>query len=965
MKKRFLTILSLLLVLFTTPFYAQTAKDEAKLAERIQDYFRKYKPKGTRLTQAPRMLDYQLDNKAHTLTITADEFFAAQEFTPEITENIYRKVKGELPKVYRNYQITIMTNGMSIDELIPNRLSKNTDKSRLWGDINYEGEPWVKNISYPVKLTHGLQGRHLSLWASHGRYYDQKKGYWRWQRPHLFGTTEDLFTQTIVVPYLIPMLEQAGAIVFTPRERDWQKEEIIVDNDGSKRNYIEITTQGQWEQTSLPGFSWHSGTYSDGENPFEAGSARMTKATNSESRYNQAIYQPDFRKAGRYAVYVSYQTLPNSVDDALYTVWHRGERTQFHVNQQMGGSTWVYLGTFDFDAGYNEFNRVIVSNQSNHHGVVTTDAVRFGGGMGNIERFGTISGMPRALEGARYTAQWAGMPYPVYSSKGGVDDYADDINARSLMTNLLGGGSCYMPTIEGRKVPIELSLAIHSDAGFARDGEGLIGSLSICTTKFNDGKLNAGISRMASRDFADALLGNELLDLKYKYGQWNRRELFDRNYSETRLPEVPSAILETMSHQNFPDMRYGQDPNFRFTLARSIYKTILRYVNDQHGMPYVVAPLAPDNFCIEFKNSNEIRLSWNAVNDPQEPTSAPTGYILYTAIDEADFDNGTYIRSKSSHEMKLEPGVLYHFKVAAVNRGGQSFPTEVLSAYYNPFAKKNILIVNGFHRVSSPAIRNTAEEQGFDLNEDPGITYGPTYGWSGQQQNFDRSQMGIEDGGLGYCGEELTGMLLAGNDFNYVKTHAEAIVAARDYNIISCSSEALETAKIQLKNVDAIDLILGLERNDGHSLNYYKTFTSLMQHTLQAFTKRGGALLVSGAYIGSDMTSESEKLFLANILKCQYGGRSMADSDQITGLGISFPYWKELNEEHYAATSSDILHPVKPAYTAMQYADRYGAAVAYKGNDYRAFVMGFPFECIKDGQKRSSIMQGLLNYLLK
>lgn len=965
MKRILLTTLSLLLVLFATPFYAQSAKDEAKLVERLQDYFRKYKPKGTRLTQAPRMLDYQLDNNARTLTITADEFFAAQEFTPEITENIYKKVKGELPKVYRNYQITIITNGMSIEELIPNRLSKNADKSRLWGDINYDGEPWVKNISYPVKLTHGLQGRHLSLWASHGRYYDQKRGYWRWQRPKLFGTTEDLFTQTIVVPYLIPMLEQAGAIVFTPRERDWQKEEIIVDNDGSKRNYIEVTTHGRWEQTALPGFSWHSGTYSDGENPFEAGSVRMTKTTNSESRYNQAIYQPDFRKAGRYAVYVSYQTLPNSVDDVLYTVWHRGERTQFHVNQQMGGSTWVYLGTFDFDAGYNEFNRVTVSNQSNHHGVVTTDAVRFGGGMGNIERFGTISGMPRALEGARYTAQWAGMPYPVYSSKGGVDDYADDINVRSLMTNLLGGGSCYMPTIEGRKVPIELSLAIHSDAGYARDGVGLIGSLSICTTGFNDGKLNAGISRMASRDFADALLGNELLDIKYKYGKWNRRELFDRNYSETRLPEVPSAILETMSHQNFPDMRYGQDPNFRFTLARSIYKTILRYVNDQHGTPFVVAPLAPDNFNIEFKNGNEIRLSWNAVNDPQEPTSAPNGYLLYTAIGEADFDNGTYIRSKNSYDMKLEPGLLYHFKVAAVNRGGQSFPTEVLSAYYNPFAKKNILIVNGFHRVSSPAIRNNAEEQGFDLNEDPGITYGPTYGWSGQQQNFDRSQMGIEDGGLGYSGEELTGMLLAGNDFNYVKTHAEAIVAARDYNIISCSSEALETAKIQLKKIDAIDLILGLERNDGHSLNYYKTFTSSMQHTLQAFTKRGGALLVSGAYIGSDMTNESEKQFLTNILKCQYGGKSLANTDQIIGLGISFPYWKELNEEHYAATSADILHPVRPAYTAMQYADGYGAAVAYKGSDYRAFVMGFPFECIKDGQKRSSIMQGLLNYLLK
>lgn len=956
----------LLFCLFTfIPFYAQTAKDEARLSERLQEYFRKYKPKGTRLTQAPRMLEYRLDNAAHTLTITVDEFFAAQEFTPEITAHIYKKVQGELPKAYRDYQVTIVTNGMAIDELIPNRLSMNADRSRLWGDIDYDGEPWVKNISYPVKFTHGLQGRHLALWASHGRYYDQKKGCWRWQRPKLFGTTEDLFTQTIVVPYLIPMLEQAGAVVFTPRERDWQKEEIIVDNDGSKRNYIEVTSHSKWMQTNQPGFAWHAGVYHDNENPFEAGTARMVKATSSKSRYSLATYQPDFRKAGRYAVYVSYQTLPNSINDALYTVWHRGERTQFHVNQQMGGGTWVYLGTFDFDAGYSEFNRVTVSNQSEHNGVVTTDAVRFGGGMGNIERFGEVSGLPRALEGARYSAQWAGMPYSVYSSKNGQDDYADDINARSHTVNLLGGGSCYMPTIEGRKVPIELSLAIHSDAGYTRDGQGLIGSLSICTTNFNDGKLNAGISRMASRDLADALLSNELLDIKYKYGQWNRRELFDRNYSETRLPEVPSAILETMSHQSFPDMRYGQDPNFRFTLARSIYKTILRYVNDSHEQPFIVTPLAPDHFRIEFKDDDEIRLSWDAVNDPQEPTAKPTGYILYTAIGEADFDNGTYIRSKNSYDMKLEPGLLYHFKVVAVNRGGQSFPTEVLSAYHHPYATKTIMVVNGFHRLSSPAIRNTPEEQGFDLDEDLGITYGPTYGWSGRQTNFDRTQMGIESGGLGYSGEELTGMLLAGNDFNYVKTHAEAIAAARQYNIVSCSSEALENGLVALHNIAAIDMVLGLERNDGHSFQAYKTFTPTMQHTLQGFTTRGGALLVSGAYIGRDNMTGGDQQFLAKTLKCQYAGRNMMQTDYLNGLGTTIQYWAKLNEEHYAATSTDILQPMKPAYTAMQYADGYSAAVAYKGTDYRSFVMGVPFECIQNEKKRSSIMQGILNFLLK
>ena len=942
---------------------AQTAKDEAKLAERLNTYFAKYKPKGTRLTQQPRMLGYQLDHQAKTLVITADEFFACQEFTPEITEHIYKKIKGELPKPFRNYQITVETNGMRIDELIPNRLSQNADKSRLWGDIDYDGEPWVKNISAPFKVTHGLQNRHLSLWASHGRFYDVAKGYWRWQRPKLFGTTEDLYTQTIVVPYLIPMLEKAGAIVFTPRERDWQKEEVIVDNDGSKSYYIEATKGDKWRTTAEPGFAYHTGTYTDGENPFIAGSARMVKTTTSKSKYSLATYQPRFQKAGRYAVYVSYQTFENSVKDALYTVWHKGERTQFRVNQQMGGGTWVYLGTFDFDAGYSEFNRVTISNQSDEKGIVTTDAVRFGGGMGNIERDGETSKMPRALEGARYWAQWAGMPYQIYSGREGTNDYADDINVRSMMTNLLGGGSCYMPTLAGRGVPIELALAIHSDAGYAKDGQGLIGSLSICTTKFNNGKLNAGISRMASRDFADALLSNQTLDLKYKYGQWHRRELFDRNYSETRLPEVPSAILETMSHQNFPDMRYGQDPNFRFTLARSIYKTILRYVNDQHGRPFIVSPLAPNHFRIALKG-NIARLNWEAVNDPQEATAKPTGYIVYTAVGKADFDNGIYVRSKTEHEVEMEPGLVYHFKVAAVNRGGESFTTEVLSACYEPKATKTVLIVNGFHRLSSPAIRNTESEQGFDLNEDPGVTYGPTFGWSGRQVNYSRAEMGIENGGLGSTGDELAGMLIAGNDFNYVTTHAQAIATAKRYNIVSCSSEAVEKGEVNLTDYDAVDLLLGLERNDGHSVKEYKTFSTAMQKALERYANHSGAMLVSGAYIGTDMSSAEERQFLKTTLKSSWGGRSQTTDSMVKGLGTEMAYWKALNEEHYAATSADILQPVKPAYTAMQYADGYGAAVAYQGS-CKLFVMGFPFECIKGEQKQATIMRGIMNFLLK
>ena len=100
------------------------------------------------------------------------------------------------------------------------------------------------------------------------------------------------------------------------------------------------------------------------------------------------------------------------------------------------------------------------------------------------------------------------------------------------------------------------------------------------------------------------------------------------------------------------------------------------------------------------------------------------------------------------------------------------------------------------------------------------------------------------------------------------------------------------------------------------------------------------------------------------MLKCRYAGCSQAGSGTVKGLGTTLDYWNTLNATHYAATSTDILQPVQPAFTAMQYADGQDAAIAYKQGHESVFVMGFPFECIKESQKRMSIMQGILNYLL-
>ena len=104
-------------------------------------------------------------------------------------------------------------------------------------------------------------------------------------------------------------------------------------------------------------------------------------------------------------------------------------------------------------------------------------------------------------------------------------------------------------------MPIELSLALHSDAGYNKDGKSTFGSLAICTTDYNDGMLNSGISRFTSKYFARALRDNLVTDLSAPFGQYGKPQLRDWNQCENRLPVAPLAILELLSHQNFTDMR--------------------------------------------------------------------------------------------------------------------------------------------------------------------------------------------------------------------------------------------------------------------------------------------------------------------------------------------------------------------------------------------------------------------------
>jgi len=969
-------LLSIIVCLFVAVVSARN--DDKQAVRAIQEYFANYNPETLRLKNCG--LERKRGNIVigrKKITIYTNKNFGSQVFTPELVDNIYSGLKEALPSSYKKYNIEIIANHRRIEYLVPNiyRKKKAVDDTRLWNGRDYAGHAWVRNVSRPYAIASGLDGRHIALWQSHGRVYSADKNLWQWQRPSLFCTTEDLFTQSIVVPFLMPMLENAGALVYTPRERSWQRHSVVVDNDattGSSQYVEEHEGNAAWSVSQYAGFAPRDTFYVDGENPFSEGTVRVTACVSAEKGATAlAKWLPDIPEDGEYGVYVSYQTLEGSVPDARYSVLHSGGVTNFHVNQQMGGGTWVYLGSFYFKKGIHENQSVVLSNESAYGGVVTADAVRFGGGMGIVARGDSlkVSNLPRFLEGARYALQYSGFPYKVYSPSEGERDYNDDINSRSRAVNHLVGGSVYCPDSAGLRVPIEMTFGFHSDAGISEEDE-VIGSLGVVTTDYEDGTLPTGVSRYISRDFISYILNCVQRDIGETYGfRWSCRGILDKSYSESRIPYVPSMIFESLSHQNFIDMAYGHDPNFKFVIARAVYKALLKHLAYVHGRDYIVQPLPVKDFSIDFGDeANTLRLAWMPVEDPLEPTAVAKKYILYTKINDNEYDNGRVVESNAI-VFPVLPDVQYSFKVAALNEGGESFPSEELSACISKVEKGRVVVVNGFHRLSGPAVVNSNSLAGFDIDADPGVPYMRTPEYCGRQLDFERINTGFEDG-LGLSGCELEGMLVAGNTFNYPYIHGKALVA-NEYSYVSCSSEAVMNDYVQLGKYDAVDLILGCEKQGGKGsvLGYnraYKTFPAELQNKITSYCEAGGRIFVSGAYIASDMArNDSDRAFIRNILKFDYGGY-VADMSEnsIFGSNLTFEVNRGISEKCYAVTRPDILAPVGNSFVAFVFDKcRESAGVAFADN-YRVLTTSFPFETILQDNFRAEIMGAVMRFLM-
>lgn len=906
---------------------------------------------------------------------------------PESVTQIYDAVRNALPTDYRKYSIYIYTDGQLIDRLIPGYYLKNNDRKRFTNSCE---SPLIRRTSRVSQPSQGLLNRHIALWQSHGRYFNQGVGEWRWQRSRLWETVEDLYTQSYVLQYLVPMLEHAGANVLLPRERSTTEVEVIIDNDEG----IDPTTYrergGAWSNAGV-GFAHRHYTYPSGHNPFTDGTSRMIHTTTDVKRTATASWGGEIPEDGLYSVYISYTTRSNSVTDAHYTIHASGGDHTFSINQRMGGGMWVCLGEFYFERGdYDQL--VTLSNLSSNSGVVVADAVKIGGGMGNIRRSidftlrkegfyytEETSGYPRFTEGARYWLQWSGFSPSVYSPKSGKDDYKEDYMSRALWVNALTGGSAHNKGTSGKGIPIDLALAVHSDAG-VRLNDDIIGTLGIYSTKENRGEFDNDISRLNSRDLTDIVMTQIVSDIRHEYEpKWTRRGMWNRAYYEARMTSCPTMLLELLSHQNFADMRYGLDPTFRFTVSRAIYKGILRYLSSQYNTPYTIQPLPINSFAVRLEGDTA-HLSWRPTKDALEPTAEADYYILYTRVDDGGFDSGRRINGTTT-SVQQEPGKIYSYRITAVNDGGESFDSETLAACYTPHAKGSVMIINGFDRVAAPMSVQGDSIAGFYNRYDSGVGYIEDISFIGEQTIFDRklSRSENDNYALGTCYNDYESDVIAGNSFDYPALHGRAIAKA-GYSFCSSSHSAVSSGQEDITGYDAVDIILGKQRTTsiGRGTSGYKfeAMPEEMQSKIREYTKQGGAVFVSGSYLLTDLwhspiATSDDRTFAEDILHVTFGGNMAtrrgevyAPASHFTQRRLDVEFNTELSRDIYSVESPEVVTPKgRGTTTLLRYrANAQSAAVGYRG-EHRAITMGFPFECIKDEQQRNELMLNVLTFL--
>lgn len=742
--------------------------------------------------------------------------------------------------------------------------------------------------------TGALSGASIFLNPGHGWYYASGTSSWTTQRGVSYELIEDLNNVDVVMQYLEHYLWNAGARVYTCRERDLNTNMVIVDTAAAAYT-------GTWTAETA------SGTY---------GTDMRYAATVTGTPTATATFTPNIPKAGYYSVYVWYRksAAGTTTADAQFVINHTGGSSTWVQDQNHDGYSWKYVGTYYFEAGSSATaGSVVINNLSGTAGNrVIADAVRFGGGMGDVKDdvSGTISGKPRFEESGRYYAAFMGVSdWASYNQISGMPHYA----------------SWEHETWENNT---SMYLAWHSNAATTPDSATGTESWAFATTT------GGTFSGVAGGDILRNYLQAEMInDIRAGWDSgWHDRGNKTQNMGEcnpSNNPDMPAALIETAFHDTKLVAHYDNqallDPKFRNLIARAVYQGILKFYNNYRGTTFTNTtqlPEPPTNLRMARASANSVTISWNA---PPYNTgnnllgNAATGYRVYRSTNGKGFGNSVSTTGLSYTVTGLTAGQVYYFRVAASNAGGESFPTETLTVCCKPDGTNNILIVNGFDRIDGAA--------NIVVN--------------GTQRGF----------------------LWRMNTGDYVIAHASALKAA-GYYFDSCSNEAVSAGQVNLNNYQAVVWILGEESTAD------KTFDANEQTAVQNYLAAGKNLMVSGSDIGYELKNQGVATsFYNTTLKADFVSN---DAGVYAAAGASGSIFSNISSiafdngtSIYDVDSPDVITPSDGSTAAMTYFNGTTAvgtaAIQYSGA-YKLIQMAFPFESITNSATRNAIMAATMTF---
>lgn len=762
----------------------------------------------------------------------------------------------------------------------------------------------VPRVGFPstasVRGVGPLAGKVVYLSPGHGFTWDPGTSNWRTQRPTTNAIVEDLVSIETLSQYLVPMLLNAGARVMPVRELDLNTNLVLVDN--GEAGYVE--TGAGFTNSSL--MSWGRPTFPmDGAAlPFSIGTNRLMASSTTMTA--SATYTAVIPRDGYYDVSVSYTAFSARVTDAHYLVRHAGGETGFRVNQQRHGGTWVQLGRFYFRQGGTA--QVVVQNDSTNAAGsnISLDAVKFGGGMGLIDRGGGVSGRPRFEESARYQAQWAGAPTSVWapSSNTPSDDRTNDVGTRSRFAAWAhdpGEDAVY--------------IAWHTNA-FNASAVGT--NTYVYGPNPPDGTLNfTGID--GGMQLANAIHGELINDIRQDAG-WNKPTWTNRGVdsayfgelSPSNNGETPSILVEVAFHDAAADATQLKEPGFRYLAARAISQGLIKYFAQKDGVPVRLPPEPPTHAAAVNQGNREAVIRWRAPpTDTQNVRGqAATGYRLYSSDDGLAWDNGIDVVSTSAR-LTIPATAAKYFRVTATNGGGESFPSSVVGVKAPVNGKPLVLVVNGYDRLEAAIGKTEA--------------FATKYALGNVLRIFVER---MNDGSAA----RLTGQALDANDVGFDTADTDAV-----------TSGDVSQAPYQL-----LTWFVGRGKQGGAAL------TAQEQAVVTGFRTRNLPVFFSG----DGTATPALVTAFSGTIPGTMGGLAVDGADALAGLnGLA------LDDGTSGSFDTGAPPTLAASGAAVQLASYASGGSAAIGTPAQSVMFGFPFETLVGEPTRVDVMRRVLVFL--